>query len=122
MIEFMPRVCADFYDKNRNLLFRVTQKDLGNYVIAPDTIHQDPLYKMLLDDGSIKLPPANSRDRRDLENNPYAGADATGKDLKPKADKPKAETKPKAEAKAPVKTEAKAEEKPAEKTVETKTK
>ena len=114
MIGFMPRVCADFYDKNRNLLFRVTRESLGTYIKAPDAIEQDPLYKMLLDDGSIKLAPENTRDKRDLENNPYAGADATGKDLKPKAEKPKAEAKPKTTAKASVKTEAKAEEKPAD--------
>ena len=114
MIGFMPRVCADFYDKNRNLLFRVTRESLGTYIKAPEAIEQDPLYKMLLDDGSIKLAPENTRDKRDLENNPYAGADATGKDLKPKTEKPKAEAKPKTTAKASVKTEAKAEEKPAD--------
>ena len=122
MIEFMPRVCADFYDTNRNLLFRITRDDLGKYVKAPEAIEQDPLYRMLLDDGSIKLAPVNTRDKRDLENNPYAGADATGKDIKPKAEKPRAETKPKAETRASVKTEVKAEEKPAEKAADTKTK
>ena len=122
MIEFMPRVCADFYDTNRNLLFRITRDDLGKYVKAPEAIEQDPLYRMLLDDGSIKLAPVNTRDKRDLENDPYAGADATGKDIKPKAEKPRAETKPKAETRASVKTEVKAEEKPAEKAADTKTK
>ena len=122
MIEFMPRVCADFYDTNRNLLFRITRDDLGKYVKAPEAIEQDPLYRMLLDDGSIKLAPVNTRDKRDLENNPYAGADATGKDIKPKAEKPRAEIKPKAETKASVKTEVKAEEKPAEKAADTRTK
>ena len=122
MIEFMPRVCADFYDKNRNLLFRVTQNDLGNYVIAPEAIEQDPLYRMLLDDGSIKLAPVNTRDKRDLENNPFAGADATGKDIKPKAEKPRAETKPKAETKASVKTEVKTLVKPGEKAADPRTK
>ena len=120
MIEFMPRVCADFYDKNRNLLFRVTRESLGTYIKAPDAIQQDPLYKMLLDDGSIKLSPANVRDKRDLENNPFAGTTADGKEIKPETEKPKAEAKPKTTAKASVKTEAKAEEKPAEKTAETK--
>ena len=120
MIHFMPRVCADFYDKNRNILFRITRDDLGKYVEAPDSIQEDPLYRMLLDDGSIKLAPENTRDKRDLENNPYAGADATGKDIKPKAEKPKAETKTKTTSKAPVKTEAKAEEKPVDNPMETK--
>ena len=118
MIEFMPRVCADFYDKNHNLLFRITRENLGKYIEAPEAIEQDPLYRMLLDEGSIKLSPANARDKRDLENNPYAGADATGKDIKPKAEKPGAKT----ETKASVKAETKAEEKPAEKAADTKTK
>ena len=114
MIEFMPRVCADFYDRNRNLLFRITRDDLGKYIKAPDTIEQDPLYRMLLDDGSIKPAPVNARDKRDLENNPYAGTTADGKEIKPEAEKPRAETKPKTTAKASVKAEAKAEEKPAD--------
>ena len=120
MIEFMPRVCADFYDRNRNLLFRITREDLGKYIKAPYSIQEDPLYRMLLDDGSIKLAPENTRDKRDLENNPYAGATADGKEIKPEIKKPKAETKPKTTTKASVKTEAKAEEKPVEKAAETK--
>jgi hypothetical protein len=99
MIEFMPRVCADFYDTNRNLLFRITRDDLGKYVKAPEAIEQDPLYRMLLDDGSIKLAPVNTRDKRDLENDPYAGATAEGKEIKPKTAKTKAEPKPKPETK-----------------------
>ena len=41
MIEFMPRVCADFYDRNRNLLFRITREDLGKYIKAPYSIQED---------------------------------------------------------------------------------
>ena len=107
MIQFMPRVCADFYDKNRNLKFRITREDLGNYVDAPDEIVQDPLYKMLLDEGSIKLAPENTREKRALENDPMAGADATGKDAKPKT-----ESKTSAKTKAGSKTDSKAESKP----------
>ena len=120
MIHFMPRVCADFYDKNRNILFRITRDDLGKYVEAPDSIQEDPLYRMLLDDGSIKLAPENTRDKRDLENNPYAGTTPDGKEIKPEAEKPKTETKSKADTKprttvkASVKTEAKAEDNPAD--------
>ena len=74
---------------------------------------------MLVDDGSIKYPADAAKDRA-LEQDPYAGADATGKDIRPKAEKPKAETKAKTTVKAPVKTEAKAEEKAVEKPTETK--
>ncbi len=116
----LARVCADFYDKNRNLLHRITPRDLNLFQDAPESIRQDPLFQMLVDDGSIKFPADAAKDRA-LEQDPYAGADATGKDIRPKTEtKPKAETKAKATAKAPVKTEAKAEEQAVEKPTETK--
>ena len=115
----LARVCADFYDKNRNLLHRILPVHLGTFHEAPDSIRQDPLFQMLVDDGSIKYPADAAKDRA-LEQDPYAGADATGKDIRPKAEKPKAETKAKTTVKAPVKTEAKAEEKAVEKPTETK--
>ena len=115
----LARVCADFYDRNRNLLHRILPVHLGTFHEAPDSIRQDPLFQMLVDDGSIKYPADAARDRA-LEQDPYAGADATGKDIRPKAEKPRAETKTKTTAKAPVKTEAKAEEKAVEKPTETK--
>ena len=115
----LARVCADFYDRNRNLLHRILPVHLGTFHEAPDSIRQDPLFQMLVDDGSIKYPADAAKDRA-LEQDPYAGADATGKDIRPKAEKPKAETKAKTTVKAPVKTEAKAEVKAEEKPTETK--
>ena len=115
----LARVCADFYDRNRNLLHRILPVHLGTFHEAPDSIRQDPLFQMLVDDGSIKYPADAAKDRA-LEQDPYAGADATGKDIRPKAEKPKAETKAKTTVKAPVKAEAKAEEKAVEKPTETK--
>ena len=115
----LARVCADFYDRNRNLLHRILPVHLGTFHEAPDSIKQDPLFQMLVDDGSIKYPADAAKDRA-LEQDPYAGADATGKDIRPKAEKPRAETKAKTTVKAPVKTEAKAEEKAVEKPAETK--
>ena len=103
----LSRVCADFYDKRNNLLFRITQKDLGLFVDAPETIREDPLFQLLVDDKSIKFP-EDAKTNRALENDPYAGATADGKEIKPKT------TKAKAEAKPEVKTETKPEEKPAD--------
>ena len=122
----LARVCADFYDKNRNLLHRILPVHLGTFHEAPDSIKQDPLFQMLVDDGSIKYPADAAKDRA-LEQDPYAGTTPDGREKRPKVEtgskvesKPKAETKSKTTAKAPVKTEAKAEEKPAEKTAEKK--
>ena len=124
----LARVCADFYDKNGVLLHRITQHDLGNFREAPDSIKQDPLFQMLVDDGSIKFPADATKDKA-LEQDPFAGTTPDGREKKPKVmnmpeaeTKPKANTKPKTAAKTPVKTEAKAEEKPAEKAADTKTK
>ena len=122
----LARVCADFYDRNRNLLHRILPVHLGTFHEAPDSIRQDPLFQMLVDDGSIKYPADAAKDRA-LEQDPFAGTTPDGREKKPKVmntpeaeTKPKANTKPKAAAKAPVKTEAKAEEKAVEKPTETK--
>ena len=70
----LARVCADFYDRNRNLLHRILPVHLGTFHEAPDSIRQDPLFQMLVDDGSIKYPADAAKDRA-LEQDPYAGAD-----------------------------------------------
>ena len=122
----LARVCADFYDKKRNLIHRITQRDLGLFRDVPESIQQDPLFQMLVDDGSIKFPADATKDKA-LEQDPFAGTTPDGREKKPKVmntpeaeTKPKANNKPKAAAKAPVKMEAKAEVKAEEKPTETK--
>ena len=116
----LARVCADFYDKNRNLLHRITPRDLNLFREVPESIQQDPLFQMLVDDGSIKFPADAAKDKA-LEQDPFAGTTPDGREIKPKVEtKPKAESKPKTTAKASVKTEAKTEEKATEKTAEIK--
>ena len=144
----LARVCADFYDKNRNLLHRITPRDLNLFQDAPESIRQDPLFQMLVDDGSIKFP-EDARTNRALENDPKAGTTPDGREIGAAgggydadfevnrnkrsvrgtvapievADR---EIKPKAEPKAPVKaeakTETKAETKSTEKAADTRTK
>ena len=116
----LARVCADFYDKNRKLLHRITPRDLNLFREVPESVQQDPLFQMLVDDGSIKFPADAAKDKA-LEQDPFAGTTPDGREKKPRVEtkpeaetKLKAETKPKTTAKAPVKTEAKAEEKPTE--------
>ena len=122
----LARVCADFYDKKRNLIHRITQRDLGLFRDVPESIQQDPLFQMLVDDGSIKFPADATKDKA-LEQDPFAGTTPDGREKKPKVmnmpemeTKPKANNKPKATAKTPVKMEAKAEVKAEEKPTETK--
>ena len=117
----LSRVCADFYDQNRNLLHKITQTDLGLFHDAPESIRQDPLFQMLVDDKSIKFP-EDALTNRALENDPYAGATAEGKEIKetkeskPRTTRSKSESKPetKVETKSEVKTDSAPAEQPAE--------
>ena len=110
----LSRVCADFYDKKHNLVHRITASDLGVFRDVPEAIKEDPLFKMLVDDGSIKFPADAAKDKS-LEQDPFAGTTAEGKDIKPKkVSKPKTASKAKTEVKAEVKDEPGVETKPAE--------
>ncbi len=121
----LSRVCADFYDQNRNLLHKITQTDLGLFHDAPESIRQDPLFQMLVDDGSIKFP-EDALTNRALENDPMAGSDASGKEIKARTTRSKSESKaeskaePKAEPKAETKSETKTDPAPADQPAETK--
>ena len=76
----LARVCADFYDKNRNLLHRILPVHLGTFHEAPDSIKQDPLFQMLVDDGSIKFPADAAKDKA-LEQDPFAGTTPDGREI-----------------------------------------
>ena len=97
----LSRVCADFYDRRNTLLFRISPNDLGLFVDAPEAIREDPLFQMLVNDKSIKFP-EDAKTNRILENDPYAGANAEGKEIretketkvtKPRTVKSKADSK-----------------------------
>ena len=108
----LSRVCAEFYDKHNNLLDRITPRDLGSFREISDAVKQDPLFQMLVDDGSIKYPADDAKDKA-LENDPFAGTTADGKEIKPKtAAKPKAAAKAKTESKPEEKTETMTEKTP----------
>ena len=102
----LSRVCAEFYDKHNNLLGRITPRDLGTFREISDAVRQDPLFQLLVEDGSIKYPADDAKDKA-LEQDPFAGTTAEGKEIKPKAAKPKAESKPAAAIAADPKTESK---------------
>ena len=109
----LSRVCAEFYDKHNNLLGRITPRDLGTFREISDAVRQDPLFQLLVDDGSIKYPADEAKDKA-LEQDPFAGTTAEGKEIKPKAAAKskdaanvKTETKPAAATAADPKTESK---------------
>ena len=78
----LSRVCAEFHNADGEPVFSVTPATRNLFVEAPETIREDPLFRMLLSDGSLEA--AVSEDRKKvLENNPSEGHDATGKTIPP---------------------------------------
>ena len=65
----VPYVCAEFHDKHGIIIGRIVSADLQKYTELPDSIRQDPLYDMLLGDGSIVLPETKAEVKQ-LENDP----------------------------------------------------
>ena len=128
----LAHVCAEFRDRNGNTIFRVTREQLNSFLYAPDAIQEDPLFALLVADGSVVFPPKDEKERARLENEPMRGIDAAGKKIvrevlaeEPVEDAIRAEQKGKASAKAeakaeakPVKAETKAEAKPTGKPAE----
>ena len=74
----LSRVCADFRAPGGEVLFRVTPATRLTFQEAPESIRADPLFQMLLGDGSIEVAETVVR-KRDLEADPMKGADASGK-------------------------------------------
>ena len=79
----LSRVCAEFHDLKGASLFSVTPSTRGIFVEAPDSIRQDPLFRMLISDGSLEAAVPEER-KRMLENDPAANHDASGKAIRQK--------------------------------------
>ena len=65
----LSRVCAEFHDKSGAVLFTVTPRMRLTFQEAPESIRQDPLFTMLLNDHSIEVADNTVR-KKQLENNP----------------------------------------------------
>ena len=65
----MSTVCAEFHDRTGAVLFAIHPADLMSFIDAPESIRQDPLFDMLVRDGSVKIP-SNKDEIRKLENDP----------------------------------------------------
>ena len=67
----VPFACAEFHDKSGNVIHRIHAHELRNITEVPDTIVQDPLYALMVEEGSLKAPESKI-DLKALENNPDA--------------------------------------------------
>ena len=101
----LSRVCAQFRDARGNVIFTVDPSNWLTFVEAPEAIQEDPLFQMLVEDGSLdaSITPAK---RKTLENDPTAGTDASGKKVaKPAAKKSSSMAEPAEPAKPEAKPE-----------------
>ncbi len=88
----LSRVCAEFHDARGAAVFAVTPMTRNIFVEAPDAIRGDPLFRMLLNDGSLEAAVPEER-KKVLEADPSAGHDASGKAI-PDEPEAKPEEKP----------------------------
>ena len=78
----LSRVCAEFHNAKGEVVFAVTPATRNIFVEAPDSIREDILFRMLINDGSLEAAVPEAR-RKMLEQEPTAGTDASGKAIKP---------------------------------------
>ena len=93
----LSRVCAEFHNAKGEVVFAVTPATRNLFVEAPDSIREDILFRLLINDGSLEAAVPEAR-RKMLEQEPTAGTDASGKAVKPEPAE-KAEEKPEKAAK-----------------------
>ena len=65
----LSRVCAEFHDKSGAVLFAIRAADRMSFIEAPESIRQDPLFDMLVNEGSLETPTSKAEQKK-LENDP----------------------------------------------------
>ena len=94
----LSRVCAEFRDRTGAVLFAVTPETRLTFQEAPESIRQDPLFGMLLNDHSIEVTEDKNK-RKAVENDPVAPLP----EVPEKPEKPEPADKPVKPARAPEK-------------------
>ena len=80
----LSRVCAEFRDGKGKVVFQVRPWMRNRFTEAPEAIREDPLFDMMLADGTLEAVRSVER-RKQLENDPTAGTTAAGTMLRPEA-------------------------------------
>ena len=94
----LSRVCAEFLDRNGVVLFAVTPETRLTFQEAPESIRQDPLFGMLLNDHSIEVTEDKNK-KKALENDPLPPVP----EVPEKPEKPEPADKPVKPVKSPEK-------------------
>ena len=74
----LSRVCADFRNKKGALVHRVTPLNRLTFHEAPESIREDPLFQMLVNEGSLEAAVSPAQ-KKQLEADPLEGSDAAGR-------------------------------------------
>ena len=74
----LSRVCADFHNRKGELVHRVTPLNRLTFHEAPESIREDPLFRMLVEEGSLEAA-VTPVEKKQLESYPLEGADAAGR-------------------------------------------
>ena len=74
----LSRVCADFRDRKGELVHRVTPLNRLTFHEAPESIREDPLFQLLVNEGSLEAAVTPVK-QKELEAEPLRGADAAGR-------------------------------------------
>ena len=74
----LSRVCAEFHDKTGAVIHRVTPETRLTFREAPEAIREDPLFSMLVSDGSLEAALTSAR-KKVLEAEPLKDTDAAGR-------------------------------------------
>ncbi len=102
----LSRVCVEFRSPAGVPVFEITPAMVHTFQEAPDIIRQDPIFDLLLSDGSLEAAVPEKR-RKELEQDPIQDTDASGKKIRPEKEAaPEAEApgeKPEPEQPAPEK-------------------
>jgi len=74
----LSRVCAEFRDRTGAVVYRVTPQTRLTFQEAPESIRDDPLFTLLLQERSIEAGVTPVR-KKELEADPLKEADAAGR-------------------------------------------
>ena len=74
----LSRVCADFHNNKGELIHRVTSLNRLTFHEAPESIREDPLFRMLVEEGSLEAA-VSPEEKKQLEADPQEGTDAAGR-------------------------------------------
>ncbi len=78
----LSRVCAEFRNRLGETVFSITPRNLLSFLEAPEEIQEDPLFSLMLRDGSLEAV-RNVDRQRSLEADPLAGATPEGRRQSP---------------------------------------